>query len=136
MVTMVTMITMVTMAVVIIVAGGRLSREAIGYRLSARRADRLRQGGGRYLAIWRFGDLVICVPARLKPAAPRFVRLSAFGLDGVSSRATHSALGIRCTTTAAADSDARLGRTPRGVINREVLERPGFQEKWARLRIG
>jgi hypothetical protein len=29
-----------------------------------------------------------------------------------------------------------LGRVPRGVINREVLERPGFGEKWARLRIG
>ncbi len=27
------------------------------------------------------------------------------------------------------------GRTPRGVINAEVLERPGFQQKWARLRI-
>ncbi|MGD9720650.1 MAG: NAD(P)-dependent oxidoreductase [Pirellulales bacterium] len=29
-----------------------------------------------------------------------------------------------------------LGRAPRGVVNREVLERPGFRKKWARLRIG
>ena len=29
-----------------------------------------------------------------------------------------------------------LGRRPRGVINPEVLERPGFQAKWQRLRIG
>jgi phosphoglycerate dehydrogenase-like enzyme len=28
-----------------------------------------------------------------------------------------------------------LGRVPRGVVNREVLERQGFQKKWARLRI-
>ncbi len=28
-----------------------------------------------------------------------------------------------------------LGQVPRGVVNREVLERPGFQAKWARLRI-
>lgn len=32
--------------------------------------------------------------------------------------------------------DLALGRTPRGLVNREVLKRPGFQEKWARLRIG
>ncbi len=29
-----------------------------------------------------------------------------------------------------------LGRRPRGVINPEVLERPGFRQKWERLRIG
>lgn len=29
-----------------------------------------------------------------------------------------------------------LGRRPRGVVNAEVLERPGFQQKWSRLRIG
>jgi phosphoglycerate dehydrogenase-like enzyme len=28
------------------------------------------------------------------------------------------------------------GRAPRGVVTREVLERPGFQQKWARLRVG
>jgi phosphoglycerate dehydrogenase-like enzyme len=28
------------------------------------------------------------------------------------------------------------GCAPRGVVNREVLERPGFREKWARLRVG
>ncbi len=28
------------------------------------------------------------------------------------------------------------GQAPRGVVNREVLEQPGFREKWARLRIG
>jgi phosphoglycerate dehydrogenase-like enzyme len=32
--------------------------------------------------------------------------------------------------------DLALGRPPHGVVNKEVLERPGFQEKWARLRIG
>jgi phosphoglycerate dehydrogenase-like enzyme len=31
--------------------------------------------------------------------------------------------------------DLALGRTARGVVNREVLERAGFQQKWARLRI-
>src|SRR5204863_9633335 len=30
--------------------------------------------------------------------------------------------------------DLSLGKIPRGVVNREVLERPGFQEKWSRLR--
>lgn len=30
--------------------------------------------------------------------------------------------------------DLALGRTPRGVVNPEVFDRPGFQEKWARLR--
>ena len=30
--------------------------------------------------------------------------------------------------------DLSLGRTPRGVVNPEVFDRPGFQEKWARLR--
>ncbi len=29
-----------------------------------------------------------------------------------------------------------LGRKPRGVVNTEVFDRPGFQEKWARLRLG
>jgi phosphoglycerate dehydrogenase-like enzyme len=29
-----------------------------------------------------------------------------------------------------------LGRRPRGVVNAEVLERPGFRQKWERLRIG
>ena len=32
--------------------------------------------------------------------------------------------------------DLALGRRPRGVVNPQVLERPGFQQKWARLRIG
>jgi phosphoglycerate dehydrogenase-like enzyme len=31
--------------------------------------------------------------------------------------------------------DLALGRTPRGVINLPVLARPGFQKKWARLRL-
>lgn len=31
--------------------------------------------------------------------------------------------------------DLALGRRPKGVVNAEVLERPGFQEKWARLRL-
>jgi phosphoglycerate dehydrogenase-like enzyme len=30
--------------------------------------------------------------------------------------------------------DLSLGRVPRGVVNPQVLDRPGFQEKWARLR--
>jgi len=30
--------------------------------------------------------------------------------------------------------DLSLGRTPRGVVNPEVFDRPGFREKWARLR--
>ncbi|MDG3006090.1 hydroxyacid dehydrogenase [Paludisphaera mucosa] len=30
--------------------------------------------------------------------------------------------------------DLALGRTPRGVVNPGVFDRPGFQEKWARLR--
>jgi phosphoglycerate dehydrogenase-like enzyme len=29
-----------------------------------------------------------------------------------------------------------LGRRPRGVVNAEVLQRPGFRQKWERLRIG
>jgi phosphoglycerate dehydrogenase-like enzyme len=28
-----------------------------------------------------------------------------------------------------------LGRRPRGVVNAQVLERPGFQQKWSRLRL-
>ncbi|HEX3726403.1 MAG TPA: hypothetical protein VHV08_09175, partial [Pirellulales bacterium] len=31
--------------------------------------------------------------------------------------------------------DLALGRTPRGVINQPVLNRPAFQQKWARLRL-
>jgi phosphoglycerate dehydrogenase-like enzyme len=31
--------------------------------------------------------------------------------------------------------DLALGRMPRGVINPPVLDRPGFQEKWARLKL-
>lgn len=31
--------------------------------------------------------------------------------------------------------DMAHGRIPHGVVNREVLERPGFQEKWKRLRL-
>jgi phosphoglycerate dehydrogenase-like enzyme len=31
--------------------------------------------------------------------------------------------------------DWALGRRPRGVVNAQVLDRPGFQQKWARLRI-
>lgn len=30
--------------------------------------------------------------------------------------------------------DLSLGKVPRGVVNPQVLDRPGFQEKWARLR--
>ncbi len=30
--------------------------------------------------------------------------------------------------------DLSLGERPRGVVNPEVFDRPGFQEKWARLR--
>jgi phosphoglycerate dehydrogenase-like enzyme len=30
--------------------------------------------------------------------------------------------------------DLSLGKVPRGVINPEVFDRPGFQEKWARIR--
>ena len=30
--------------------------------------------------------------------------------------------------------DLSLGKRPRGVVNPQVFERPGFQEKWARLR--
>jgi len=32
--------------------------------------------------------------------------------------------------------DLAYGRRPKGVVNPEVFERPGFQAKWARLRIG
>jgi phosphoglycerate dehydrogenase-like enzyme len=32
--------------------------------------------------------------------------------------------------------DLSLGKTPRGVVNPEVLDRPGFREKWARIRSG
>ncbi|NKB65683.1 MAG: dehydrogenase [Candidatus Latescibacteria bacterium] len=32
--------------------------------------------------------------------------------------------------------DLSLGRPPRGVVNPEVLQRPGFQEKWNRVRGG
>lgn len=32
--------------------------------------------------------------------------------------------------------DLAYGRRPKGVVNPEVLERPGFQAKWQRLRIG
>lgn len=32
--------------------------------------------------------------------------------------------------------DLSLGRVPRGVVNPEVLERPGFKEKWQRVRVG
>jgi phosphoglycerate dehydrogenase-like enzyme len=31
--------------------------------------------------------------------------------------------------------DLALGRRPRGVVNAQVLDQPGFQEKWARLRL-
>lgn len=31
--------------------------------------------------------------------------------------------------------DIAHGRIPHGVVNRDVLERPGFQEKWKRLRL-
>lgn len=31
--------------------------------------------------------------------------------------------------------DLSQGRTPRGVVNREVLQRPGFQAKWQRLKL-
>ena len=31
--------------------------------------------------------------------------------------------------------DLSQGRTPRGVVNRAVLERPGFQAKWQRLKL-
>jgi phosphoglycerate dehydrogenase-like enzyme len=33
-------------------------------------------------------------------------------------------------------ADLACGRRPHGVVNREVLERPGFQEKWNRWRVG
>jgi len=29
--------------------------------------------------------------------------------------------------------DLSLGRIPRGVVNSQVIDRPGFQQKWARL---
>jgi hypothetical protein len=29
--------------------------------------------------------------------------------------------------------DLAEGRVPHGVVNREVLERPGFQAKWKRI---
>jgi phosphoglycerate dehydrogenase-like enzyme len=31
--------------------------------------------------------------------------------------------------------DLSLGRTPRGVVNPEVFDRPGFRQKWARLAV-
>jgi len=31
--------------------------------------------------------------------------------------------------------DLSLGKMPNGAVNPEVFERPGFQEKWKRLRI-
>ena len=31
--------------------------------------------------------------------------------------------------------DLALGRVPPGVVNKEVLERPGFQQKWRRLQV-
>ena len=38
-------------------------------------------------------------------------------------------------TTCSAMLDLSKGREPNGIVNREVLERPGFQEKWKRLRV-
>jgi len=38
-------------------------------------------------------------------------------------------------TTCSAILNLSKGREPNGIVNREVLERPGFREKWQRLRV-
>ena len=40
------------------------------------------------------------------------------------------------TVTTADMVDLSLGRQPHGIINPEVLEQPGFLEKWERCRTG
>jgi phosphoglycerate dehydrogenase-like enzyme len=40
------------------------------------------------------------------------------------------------TTVCRSVVELALGRRPGGVVNREVLDRAGFQRKWKRLRIG
>lgn len=82
------------------------------------------------------GAAIDCFVGEPLSAPPRFATLENVLLAPHSIAWTDEMFRDVGNTIADAMVDLALGRTPRGVINREVLDRPGFQQKWARLQIG
>ena len=76
-----------------------------------------------------------CFVGEPLPAPPPFARLENVLLAPHSIAWTTEMFRDIGRTACQAMVEWSQGRQPRGVVNAAVLERPGFQEKWARVRL-
>jgi phosphoglycerate dehydrogenase-like enzyme len=82
------------------------------------------------------GAALDCFVGEPLAAPPRFGQLDNVILAPHSIAWTDEMFRDIGNTICRAAVDMAQGRRPRGVINPAVLERPGFQAKWQRLRLG
>ena len=82
------------------------------------------------------GAAIDCFVGEPLTLAPRFAELENVLLAPHSIAWTVEMFRDMGRTACQAMVDWAAGRRPRGVVNTAVLERPGFQQKWARLRLG
>ena len=76
-----------------------------------------------------------CFVGEPLPAPPPFARLENVLLAPHSIAWTTEMFRDMGRAACQAMVEWSQGRQPRGVVNAAVLERPGFQEKWARVRL-
>lgn len=81
------------------------------------------------------GAALDCFAVEPPSTPPLFAELDNVLLAPHSIAWTHELFRDIGRTACQSLVDLAYGRRPHGVVNREVLERPTFQEKWRRLRI-
>ena len=81
------------------------------------------------------GAALDCFSVEPPPAPPRFSELENVLLAPHSIAWTNELFQEIGQTACRSLVDVALGKRPHGIVNPEVLDRPGFQEKWRRLRL-
>lgn len=81
------------------------------------------------------GAALDCFAEEPPPAPPRFSELENVLLAPHSIAWTNELFREIGRTACQSLADLAQGRRPHGIVNPEVFDRPGFQEKWNRLRL-
>jgi phosphoglycerate dehydrogenase-like enzyme len=81
------------------------------------------------------GAALDCFAEEPPPAPPRFSELENVLLAPHSIAWTNELFREIGRTACQSLTDLAQGRRPHGIVNPEVFDRPGFQEKWNRLRL-
>jgi phosphoglycerate dehydrogenase-like enzyme len=81
------------------------------------------------------GAALDCFAVEPPPTPPRFSQLDNVLLAPHAIAWTNELFREIGRTACQSLADIACGRRPHGLVNPEVLERPGFQDKWRRLRL-